>query len=440
MRTRDLSPKIERLNKNKAAERKSSAVFHFHLKLGPPSDRIHLMKIELSPMIDFGKMPIANAFLTKDQFKDEYFYNMVLGYDSATHAIGLINTVPPEKMFHDHYAFFSSTSKGMQKHFKETAEKLLPIAGEGIVVEIGSNDGIMLEAWKELGVKAIGVEPSANVAEVSKSRGHDVVVKFLNQEVVQEILSRGKVSLVYGANVSCHIEDFINYLECVTKIIGKDGVFVFEDPYFLDIVEKTSYDQIYDEHVWYFTISFINKILKPLGFHVFDCEHIEVHGGELRMYVGYINTHPVKPIVGEWLSKEADLPEKLETLKSNIIKSRIKLVEILENLKKEGKKVAGFGATSKATTIFNYCGIGPELISFVTDNTPVKQGKFYPGVHIPIVSQEIFEAGKTNSEKFINYCFLGAWNHFKEINEYQSWFKEKGGRWITHVPIPRIIE
>lgn len=385
-------------------------------------------------------MPIANAFLTPDQFSNEFFYNMVLGYDSETHAIGLVNTVPPEKMFHDHYAFFSSTSKGMQRHFRETAEKLLPYAGKGIVVEIGSNDGIMLEAWKELDVKAIGVEPSANVAEISKSRGHDVIVKFLNQEVVDEILSRGKVSLVYGANVSCHIEKFAEYLECVTKLIRKEGIFVFEDPYFLDIVEKTSYDQIYDEHVWYFTISFINKILEPLGFHVFDCEHIDVHGGQLRMYVGRKDTYSLKPAISGWLAKESDLPGKIETLKLNILKSRSTLLDLLYNLKKEGKKIAGFGATSKATTVFNYCNIGPDIIPFVTDTTPLKQGKFYPGVHIPVMPQEIFEAGKTDPVKCLDYCFLGAWNHFKEINEYQSWFKEAGGKWITHVPSPRIVE
>ncbi len=398
------------------------------------------MKIQLKPVIDFGKMPIANAFLTKDQFKYEFFYNMVLGYDPATHAIGLVNTVPPEKMFHDHYAFFSSTSKSMANHFKKTAEKLLPYAGKGMVVEIGSNDGIMLGAWKNLGVRAIGVEPSSNVAEASKAKGHEVIVKFMSQSVVDEILSLGKVSLVYGANVSCHIEGFVGYIECITRLIGKEGVFVFEDPYFLDIVEKTSYDQIYDEHVWYFTISFINKILEPLGFYVFDCEHIEVHGGELRMYVGHKDTHLAKPVVNEWLSKEADLPGKLEILKKNVIQSKIKLVEILENLKKEGKKVSGFGATSKATTIFNYCSIAPDRIPFVTDTTPLKQGKFYPGVHIPVVSQDIFEVGKTDPAKRLDYEFLGAWNHFKEISESQSWFKERGGKWITHVPTPRIVE
>ena len=397
------------------------------------------MKINLKPVIDFGKMPIANAFLTKEQFKDEYFYNMVLGYDPVTKAIGLVNKVPPEKMFHENYTFFSSTSKGMQVHFRETAEKLLPYAGKGIVVEMGSNDGIMLEAWKDLGVRAVGVEPSKNVADVSRERGHEVISKFMNESVADEILAKGKVSLVFGANVSCHIEGFEDYLKAVTKLIGRNGVFVFEDPYFLDIVEKTSYDQIYDEHVWYFTVSFINNMLEPFGYHVFDCEHVEVHGGELRMYVGYKDTHPVKPSVAVWLAKEDNLDKKLEILYANIKKSKVQLLRILNDLKKEGKTICGFAATSKATTIFNYCGIGPNLIPFVTDTTPEKQGKYYPGVHIPVVSQSVFEEGKNNPSKKIDHAFLCAWNHAKEIDKYQAWYKESGGRWVTHVPEPKII-
>ncbi|KKR75585.1 MAG: hypothetical protein UU18_C0002G0020 [Parcubacteria group bacterium GW2011_GWB2_40_8] len=389
------------------------------------------MTIKLKPVIDFGKMPIANAFLTPDQFADEYFYQMVLGYDPETLAIGLVNRVPPEKMFHDHYAFFSSTSKGMRVHFWETAQKLLPYAGKGLVVEVGSNDGIMLEAWKELGVRAIGVEPSANVAQVSREKGHEVISKFMSDEVVDEILAKGGVNLVYGANVSCHIESFADYIRNVAALIGGNGIFVFEDPYFLDIVEKTSYDQIYDEHVWYFTISFINKMVEPYGLHVFDCEHIEVHGGELRMYVGHKDKHRASSAVSEWLKKEAGLEEKIDLLHENIKKSKIALLDILNKIKKERKKICGFGATSKGVIITNYCGIGPDLIPFITDNTPIKQGKYYPGVHIPIVPQENF--------KNVDYAFLFAWNHLKEIDQSQSWFRQGGGKWITHVPTPKII-
>lgn len=389
------------------------------------------MKIKLKPIIDFGRMPIANAFLAPERFSSEYFYDMQVGYDPVTKAIGLVNTIPPEKMFHENYAFFSSTSKGMQVHFKETADKLLSYAKKGIVIEVGSNDGIMLEAWKDLGVRAIGVEPSRNVADVSRSRGHEVINKFLNDDVAKEILSKGKVSLVYGANVSCHIEDFVGYLKAVTDLIGKEGVFVFEDPYFLDIVEKTSYDQIYDEHVWYFTVSFINNILDRFSFHVFDCEHIEVHGGELRMYVGHKDRYPKKASVDFWIAKEIDLEEKLDLLKKNIVKSKKSLLELLHKIKKEGKKICGFGASSKGVIVTNYCGIGPDLVPFITDNTPVKQGKYYPGVHIPIVPQEEF--------KDVDYAVLFAWNHLKEIDRYQAWFRQGGGHWITHVPVPHII-
>ena len=389
------------------------------------------MKINLKPVINFGKMPIANAFLTKEQFKDEYFYNMVLGYDPKTKAIGLVNTVPLEKMFHGSYAFYSSTSKGMQTHFAQTAEKLLPYAKKGLVVELGSNDGIMLEAWKNLGVRALGVEPSKNVAEVSKSKGHDVIVKFMSKDVVDEILEKGQVSLVYSANTFCQFADFNTYLGYVTKLIGKKGIFVFEDPYFLDIVEKTSYDQIYDEHVWYFTASFINNMLKPFGYHVFDCEHIEVHGGELRMYVGHKDHYPRKASVDLWLAKEKDLDKKIKLFGENIKKSKVELVKILKQLKKEGKRICGFGAASKGTTVTNYCGIGPDLIPFVTDNTPIKQGKYYPGSHIPIVSQDKF--------KNIDIAVLFAWNHLKEIDKSQAWFRAGGGHWLTHVPKPNLI-
>ena len=396
------------------------------------------MGIKLNPVIDFGKMPIANAFLAPDQFKSEFFYRMVLGYDPKTKAVGLVNTIPLRKLFHNHYAFYSSTSKNMQIHFAQTAEKLLPYAKRGLVVELGSNDGIMLEAWKNLGIPAIGVEPSKNVARVSQTKGHVVIQKFMNTKVVDEILAKGSVSLVYAANTFCQFANLAKYIGYVTRLIGKNGIFVFEDPYFLDIFEKTSYDQIYDEHVWYFTVSFINTMFEPFGYHVFDCEHLEVHGGELRMYVGHKDRFPIRPKVSEWLNKETNLDAKLENLAKNTQASKTKLVEILNQIKKNRKTICGFGATSKATTVFNYCNIGPDLIPFVTDNTPTKQGLYYPGVHIPIVSQDAFEAGKLKPGKKTDYAFLGAWNHFREIAQYQSWYNQAGGHWLTHVPFPKI--
>ncbi len=397
------------------------------------------MPISLVPRISLGKMPIANGFLLPADFENEFFYDLTVGHDPINGAIGLVNTLPLEMMFHENYAYFSSTSKGMQNHFGKTAEKLSQYVKDGVVVEIGSNDGIMLEAWKNLRIKSVGVEPSKNVANESKRRGHEVIGDFFNENTVEEILGKNKVDLVFSANTFCQFKDIERQFEMIFKLIGKEGVFVFEDPYFLDIVEKTSYDQFYDEHVWYFTVTFVNNILKPYGYHVFDCEHLDVHGGELRMYVSHIDTYAQKPEVKKWLQKEANLSHKIELLERNIKKSKIELLNILNQAKKDKRKVSGFGATSKATIVYNYCGIGPDLISFVTDNTPTKQGKYYPGVHIPVLPQEEFELGKTNPNKKVDHAFLGAWNHLEEINKYQPWFKESGGSWITHIPSPRII-
>ena len=173
--------------------------------------------------------------------------------------------------------------------------------------------------------------------------------------------------------------------------------------------------------------------------HVFDCEHVEVHGGELRMYVGHKDTNPARPALAPWLAKEQHLEAQLETLKRNSERSRADLVALLTRLKSDEKTVCGFGATSKATTIFNYCGIGPDLIRFVTDTTPAKQGKFYPGVHIPVVPQSVFELGRTDPSQLIDYAFLCAWNHAREIEHHQAWYREAGGHWILHVPRPRIL-
>ncbi len=390
------------------------------------------MDIALQPVINFGKMPIANAFLTPEEFGREYFYEMVLGYDPRTKAVGLMNIVPREMMFHDHYAYYSSTSRAMKEHFRRAAETLLPYAEKGIVVEVGSNDGIMLDAWRDLGVRAMGVEPSANVARVAQEKGHEVTVKFMDDGVIDEILARGPVSVIYEANSLISIDDIAGYFRMAVRLIGGRGICVIEDPYFLDVMEKNAYDQIYDEHIWYFTIGFINALAAPFGLHVFDIEHLETHGGSMRMYIGRQDAYPVKNKVLDWVGRERELPRLIENFSANIERSKRELVELLSRCKKEGARLCGFGATSKGVIVCNYCGIGPDLIPFITDNTPAKQGKYYPGVHIPVVGQEEF--------KNVDHAMLFAWNHFKEIDANQAWFRQSGGKWITHVPAPMIIE
>lgn len=383
------------------------------------------------PVINLGKQPKhANGFVTKDEFGTESFFEMVIGFNEANGAIRLMEPTAREVMFNDHYAFYSKTSKKMQEHFAQTASQLERFLLPGdVVVEIGSNDGIMQDAWKALGRTCIGVEPSANVAAIAKLSGHQVINGFMGSDVAEQILADNRVGLVYGANVSCHITDLDEYFSAVAKLIGDHGVFVFEDPYFLDVYEKCSYDQFYGEHTWMFTVKFIQAKLAQFGMELFDIEHLWSHGGSMRFYAqGLGGKYKLfNPSIEIQKSLEGDVAAKLADLSARIERSREGLLNILELVR--GRNVCGFGATSKGVVVTNYCGIGPDTIPFITDTTPTKIGKCYPGSHIPIVSQ-----AETDYSKF-DYIVNFAWNHFDEIRASRKDFK---GKWITHVPYPRI--
>lgn len=384
----------------------------------------------IKPYINLGKQPKhANGFLTPEEFGKEEFFNMEIGFDQETKAVRLMEPCARELMFNDHYAFFSKTSQRMIRHFAETARHLMPFVKRGVVVEIGSNDGIMQDAWRDLGIKCIGVDPSANVAAEAQSHGHEVVVDFMSEKVADYILDGQRVDLVYGANVSCHITDIDGYFAAIAKLIDNTGVFVFEDPYFLDVYEKCSYDQFYGEHTWMFTVQFLSRKLAEFGLEIFDIKRLWVHGGSMRYYVAKKGTQIVNGVVAQQIVMEGDIEHKLGELASKIENSKMELYNLLESLK--GKKICGFGATSKGVVITNFCGIGPDLIPFITDTTPMKIGKYYPGSHIEIRSQADIDYSQ------FDYIINFAWNHFEEIRKSRPEFK---GKWITHVPYPRIID
>lgn len=383
------------------------------------------------PVINLGRQPKhANGYLTKEEIGTEEFFNMVIGYDPETDAIKLMETTPREVMFNDQYAFYSKTSKRMADHFAQTADDLKYfLRGDQVVVEIGSNDGIMQDAWMHLGKKCIGIEPSGNVAAIARLSGHTVYKEFVNPVVVGDIKERHNVGIVYAANVSCHITEFDEYLSNISRLIEK-GIFVFEDPYFLDVYEKCSYDQFYGEHTWMFTVKFLQKKLADYGMEIFDLKPLWTHGGSMRYYVQRMGgRHIRRPVVQAQIEKEGNIEMKLHDLATRIEQSRIGLTNILDIIK--DKNICGFGASSKGVVVTNFCGIGPDIIPFITDTTPTKIGKYYPGSHIPIVAQ-----ASTDYSKF-DYIINFAWNHFEEIREFMK--GKFNGKWITHVPYPRIV-
>jgi methylation protein EvaC len=396
---------------------------------------------EINPFISYGQMPIANGFLTKEKFNNEYFFNMQVAHCTNCSMVQLIETPERQLMFNENYAFFSGTSQAMKTHFLDFANdvknRFLP-KNDAFVVEIGSNDGIMLQNFKEWGIRHLGIEPSANVAQVAKNKGINTIVEFFDEKLAEKIVSEnGQADAFIAANVMCHLPYFHSIVAGISKLVKKSGIVVFEEPYVGDVVEKTSYDQIYDEHTFLFSVSSINYIFKEHGMEVIDIAHQETHGGSMRYIIGHKGVRNLSNEAIKQIQKEKELAlnsaETYLNFKNNCENSKIDLKKLLQELNSKGKRVAGYGATSKSTTILNYSDIGPDLIEYICDNTPIKQGKYSPGKHIPIVPIETFK------NSYPDYLVLFAYNHAKEIMEKEKDFTDKGGKWILYVPNIHVI-
>jgi len=403
-------------------------------------------KPALVKFISFGKMPIANAFLTKETLeKGEFYYNLDVGFCEECKMVQLIEMPPyskyivPDDAGKTHYAFFSSTSKFMEKHFaemaKEAEEKFLDENSQ--VLDIGSNDGILLKAFKNN--KTLGIEPSDNVADVARTQGVETISKFFTEELAGKILAeKGNFKVIFSTNVLLSIIEIGSCMKGIERLLANKGVFITEDPYIPEILEKVSYDQIYDAHVWYFSLTSLSNLFERYGLEVFDAEKQWVHGGSMRVYAcrkgDYPKTDRLKKYLQEEKEKDIDTIQPYLELSKKVEQSRIELKALLRKLKDEGKKIVGYAAASKGTIVQNYCDIGRETLEYISDSTPFKQGRFSPGKHIPIVSPEHFH------EDNADYALLSAWNHAEEIMQKESEFLKRGGRFIVHYPTPRILE
>jgi SAM-dependent methyltransferase len=396
----------------------------------------------LELVLDLGQQPLGNGFLTSEQFPNEYFFGLRCGFSEESRLFQLIEQPEPELMFHEDYAFFSGTSQRMKDHFKAFAGDMRSkgyVTGlNSFIVELGSNDGIFLKHFAEAGIPHLGVEPSGAVADVAEEQGIQVVRDFFNVELAERIRAeRGPADAICAANVMCHIPDIQQLAGGIALLLKDDGVLVFEDPYLGDVIRLTSYDQIYDEHVFLFSALSVQAIFATVGMELIDLEPQTTHGGSMRYSLAKIGRRVITPRVNEILDRERvqglDRIETFEAFATRVRESGSALRELLASLRKDGKTIAAYGATSKSTTVYNYAGIDAELISYICDNTPVKQGRFSPGMHIPIFAEQEFRDSPTD------YAYLAAWNHEREVRSHNGSFEEIGGRWISHVPEVRFL-
>ncbi len=391
--------------------------------------------------MSFGRMPIANRFLLPEEFPNEYFFELAPAFCNECNMFQLMEQPEPEAMFTAEYAFFSRTSRHMEQHFQHFADQVctdtLLGRSDPFVVELGCNDGIMLQNFAEKGIRHLGVEPSKNVADVARDRGMNVISAFFSEGLAETIArEHGRADVILAANVMCHISDISSVAAGVSALLKDDGFLIFEDPYLGDVISKTSYDQIYDEHVFVFSALSVSRAFADHGLTLVDVIPQKTHGGSMRYVLVPTGTCEPKSAVSELVKQEISMglgnPVTFENFKMNCEQSRRELMKILEELKADGKRVVGFGATSKSTTVINYCGITSEHIEFITDSTPIKQGKFTPGAHIPAKSHDAF------ARNYPDFALLFAWNHKDEIMANETEFTAGGGKWINYVPEVKI--
>jgi len=384
--------------------------------------------------LDLGKQPIANKFLTKDEFDDEFFFDLKVVFDEETKLVSLKEFVAPEMMFNENYTYHSSTSYPMKEHFRKTAEMLTTRYKPVNVMEIGSNDGIFIKHFNP--DTTFAVEPCGNFADITNDMDYKTYPEFWTTKLSKLIKQEhGTMDLIYAANCVCHVHDLDDTFTAVRNLLSEDGVFVFEDPSLLRMMERGSYDQLYDEHAHIFSVTALDKLLDRNGLMLVRVDNLSVHGGSNRIYAGikgkYNIDNSVHTVTSNLMNEKSFGLDRFETYQvftERVNKSKNDLVSMLKSLKLEGKKIISYGATSKSTTVFNYCGIDNSLIDYITDTTEDKQGKYSPGTHIPIVSPD------EGFDESVDVAFLGAWNFKDVIMNKETEFIQGGGKFITHVP------
>ena len=397
---------------------------------------------DLKPFLEFGEMPLAGGFIKKEDLSKEKLYPLTVVFCQRCKETQILETVSAKTLFKD-YRYVSSTTSTLSNHFKHYAKTMCDrfLNKKSVVVEFGSNDGVLLEPFSNMGIKAIGVEPAQNIAKLARQKNCEVVNDFFNSKTAKFIKDKhGEASLICANNVFAHIDNIHEPLRGIKLLLKADGIFVFEVHYLLDLLDQFQFDVIYHEHLMYHSLIALSYLLNSFDMEIFDVLRIPIHAGSIRVHAQNKNggKHAVEPIVEELLNLEKrKKTNKLDTLiqfSQDTIKKRDALVKLVTDLKSEGKRIIGYGASGRATVHINFCKFGPEIIEYVIDESHERQGRFIPGMHIPIVPPD--HLTKDNPD----FALLFAYNYFDEVMKKEKDFIDRGGRFIVPLPEPKIIE